>query len=127
MPRDFRMCRPRLRSPLLSRSRSTSQVSTSEEIAASVRSSAPPPIFRSVSIAVIPFCFRQSTNRIRAALTSKDVPLVSKPGDWIDDHHFRREFGDELDHASEMHFQAEMKRPHVLKLEPPLLHPLLQV
>ena len=40
MPRDFRMCRPRLRSPLLSISRSTSQVSTSEEIAASVRSRA---------------------------------------------------------------------------------------
>ena len=38
-----------------------------------------------------------------------------------------REFRDELDGAREVHFQAEMKSPHGLKLEPPIFHPLLQV
>ena len=48
-------------------------------------------------------------------------------GDLIDDHHFRPEFGDELDRASEVHFQAVIKRPHGVKLEPFLFHPLLHI
>jgi len=79
MPRDFMTCRPRLRSPLLSKSRSTIHVSTSDEIAASVRSSAVPLIARSVSITVIPFNLSQSSNRISADLISRGVPVVSKP------------------------------------------------
>ena len=74
MPRDLRTYSPRLRSPPTSMSRSSSQVSMSDEIAASVRSAAPPPWVRLVNRAVICWAFRKSIRRISIALTSAGDP-----------------------------------------------------
>ena len=122
MPRDFRTCRPRLRSPLLSRSRNTSQVSTSEEIAASC------PFERTAHLQIgehggDPFLFQEVHQPHQGRLDFQRGAARVQTGDRIDDHHVRREFGDELDRAREMHFQAELKRPHGLKLEPVLFSP----
>ena len=53
MPRDLRMYRPRLRSPPISMSRSSSQVSISDEMPTSVCSGSSPPLVRLVNSAVI--------------------------------------------------------------------------
>jgi hypothetical protein len=78
MPRDFSTYSPRVRSPPASSSRSSSQVSTSEETPISVCSGAASPEVRLVSRAVTSCCLSRSMIRVSIALASAGVPIERK-------------------------------------------------
>src|ERR1700752_1133052 len=77
MPRDLSTYRPRVRSPFSSMSRTSSQVSMSDETAAWLPSSASPPRVRLVKTAVICFALRKSISRSNIPSDSTELPELT--------------------------------------------------
>ena len=127
MPRDLSMYIPRLRSPPISMSRSSSQVSMTEEMSDIGCSSVRPPEVRLVISAVICCILRKSISRISMAFDFGAGADGEEAGDRIDHHHPRRKLLHQLVDHRQVHLQAIHHRARGLDAQQPLLDPRRQI